>query len=145
MISALWTSVACFCRFSSSGVFCSLASIARLTRSRISAAAAFVNVTTSILSISTGGSSTHILFTILSTSTAVLPEPAAAETSISLSLKSITFFCSLVHSTLMTCLHTHFCVQAPLSVCAFCQAHHPFCHRYMFCLQSPAALNHACI
>ena len=128
----------CLCRFSSSG-FCSFKlSIARLTRSLISAAAALVNVTTSILSISTGGLSTHILFTIRSTSTAVFPEPAAADTSISLSLKSITFFCSLVHLTSILCLpimalyyYLHSMLYAlPLqSVYAFYQVHLPYCHR----------------
>ena len=59
--------------------------------SRISLAAALVKVTTRILSISTGSSGSVIFLIIRSTSTVVFPEPAAAETKMSLSLKSITF------------------------------------------------------
>ena len=64
---------------------------------RISAAAAFVNVTTKSRSISTGFCGSRILWIIRATSTAVFPDPAAAETRISRFLKSMTFCCSFVH------------------------------------------------
>ena len=71
-------------------------------------------------------------------SSLVFPEPAAAETSISLSLKSITFCCSLVHLTSILCLpimalyyYLHRLLFALLlqSEYAFYQAHLPYCHR----------------
>ena len=61
----------------------------------ISCAAAFVKVTINILSTSKFSSSTAN-FVILSTSTAVFPEPAAAATSKFLFLLSIAFFCCSV-------------------------------------------------
>lgn len=63
----------------------------------ISAAAAFVNVSTSSLSISTGLFSSVILLIIRSTRTAVLPEPAAALTRIFEFLASIAFCCASFH------------------------------------------------
>ena len=65
-------------------------------RSFISAAAAFVNVTTSNFSISTGFCLSVILPITLSTKTAVLPEPAAAETRTVPFLESIACFCESV-------------------------------------------------
>ncbi len=55
--------------------------IAAAILSLISEAAALVKVTTKSLSMSTGFSSSVIILIILSTKTAVLPEPAAAATS----------------------------------------------------------------
>ena len=63
--------------------------------SRISAATAFVNVTISIRSMS---APSHTSLNIRSTSTAVLPEPAAALTRISLPRASIARSCSSVHA-----------------------------------------------
>ena len=65
--------------------------------SLISDAAALVKVTTSKLSISTNFSLFVIIFIILSTKTAVFPEPAAAATNKLQSLLSITSCCSFVH------------------------------------------------
>ena len=70
---------------------------------RISAAAALVNVTIKRRSMSTGCSLSVMIFMIRSTSTAVLPEPAAAETNIFLSLSSMTFRWSSVHVIPMFC------------------------------------------
>ena len=80
-----------------SGSSRSLLSIASPTLVFISAAAAFVKVTTSNLSISTLFFSSVIIFIIRSTSTAVLPEPAAAETKRLQFLASITLCWSSVH------------------------------------------------
>ena len=69
------------------------------TRSLISPAAALVNVTTNSLSMSTG-SLPYLPSTIeiiLSTKTAVFPEPAAADTRRLQSLVFITLLCSSVH------------------------------------------------
>ena len=68
-----------------------------------SAAAALVNVTIKRRSMSTGWSLSVMIFMIRSTSTAVLPEPAAAETNIFLSLSSMTFRWSSVHVIPMFC------------------------------------------
>ncbi len=97
VICALCRSVACLCKCSSSGLSRSILSIASPTLLLISEAAAFVKVTTSSLSISTRLFLSDIICIILSTSTAVLPEPAAADTSIFLSRRLITSSCSLVH------------------------------------------------
>ena len=71
---------------------------------RISAAAAFVNVTISSLSISTGFYSSVISLITLSTRTAVLPEPAAALTRIFLFLAVIALLCPVVHCGIFTVL-----------------------------------------
>ncbi len=63
----------------------------------ISCAAAFVNVTTSRRSTSTGFSSLIIFLIIRSTNTAVLPDPAAAATKISRPLATTAFHWSSVH------------------------------------------------
>ena len=99
VICALCSNAACRCRCSLNGSFESSRSIACRIRSRICAAAAFVKVTTSSLSISTGCSLFRIICMIRSTSTAVLPEPAAAETSRFRFLVSITCCCSFVKVT----------------------------------------------
>ena len=65
-------------------------------RSRSWLVAARVKVTIRSLSRSTGCTGSRISRRIRSTSTAVLPEPAAAETSRLLPLVSMTFFCSSV-------------------------------------------------
>jgi hypothetical protein len=72
-------------------------------RERSSAAAARVNVTTSILDMSAGFSSLVSERMILSVSVAVFPEPAAAETSRVLSVVSIASDCSFVHECGMLC------------------------------------------
>ena len=83
------------------------------TRSRISAAAAFVKVMTSSLSISTGCSGSVIMRMIRSTRTAVFPLPAAAETRRFRCLVSMTFFCSSVHFVAITeSPFRHFLFQA---------------------------------
>ena len=66
---------------------------------RISAAAARVKVMTSRRSMSFGFSPSVIIWMIRSTSTAVLPLPAAADTRRLFSRPSITCFCSLVQFT----------------------------------------------
>ena len=65
----------------SRGLLATAAPSARPMRSRISAAAALVKVTSSRRSMSTGSSGSVRRVSTRSTSTAVLPEPAAAETS----------------------------------------------------------------
>ena len=87
----------CLLKCASNGCASHCLSIAAPIRSRISAAAALVKVTTKRRSISIGffGSVTRCM--IRSTSTAVLPDPAAADTRISRSLRSMTFCCSVVH------------------------------------------------
>ena len=83
------------------------------TRSRISAAAAFVKVMTSSLSISAGCSGSVIMRMIRSTRTAVFPLPAAAETRRFRCLVSMTFFCSSVHFVAITeSPFRHFLFQA---------------------------------
>ena len=99
VIWALWIIAACLCRCSFPPSSLSFFKIAWLIRSRISAAAALVKVTTSSLSISTGFSSRHTIFTIRSESTAVLPLPAAADTNMLQSCKSIACCCSGVNFT----------------------------------------------
>ena len=83
MIFALWISISCFFICSLSGSASTRSDSAFVIRSRICAAAAFVNVTISNRSISTARAESHpepeTSSTIRSTSTAVLPEPAAAE------------------------------------------------------------------
>ncbi len=66
------------------------------SRSRISPAAARVNVTISSRSISSGRTGSVTMDKIRSTSTAVLPDPAAALTSMLRPRSSITCFCSVV-------------------------------------------------
>ena len=99
VICALWIRVACCFRCSLSGYSINFFSIASRILSFISAAAASVNVTIRSLSTSTGGSSLVSIVIIRSTSTAVFPEPAAADTRIFRFLKSMTFCCSCVHVT----------------------------------------------
>ena len=86
-------------RCSSSGRSFSFCSTAAPILSRISAAAALVNVITSSWSISRGRSPSLIIRMIRSTSTAVLPLPAAADTRRFLFLLSITSCCLLVQFT----------------------------------------------
>ena len=117
VICALWISVACCFRCSSSGYSNSFFSIARRILSFISEAAASVNVTIRSLSTSTGGSSSVSIVMIRSTRTAVFPEPAAADTRILRFLSCMTFCCSSVHFTpipsfLLSC---HFQIHAVLS------------------------------
>ena len=104
-MSAPLRSINCFWRCSFSGFSSSFFSIALLTLSLISDAANFVKVTTSNLFISIGFFSSKISSIILSISTAVFPEPAAADTSKLVFLLSITCFCSLVHFTSLTISH----------------------------------------
>ena len=99
VICAVWSSVSCRCRCRFSGFFSSLSLMAFAMRSRIWAAAARVNVTTSSLSISTGFCSSVISRMMRSTSTAVLPLPAAAETRMLCPRASITFCCCVVNCT----------------------------------------------
>src|SRR5690606_15735780 len=66
-------------------------------RAFISAAAAFVKVATSSLSTSRGRASSAMREMMRSTSTAVLPEPAAAETSSRLPSAATAIHCSSVH------------------------------------------------
>ena len=80
VICACCTKMAWAWRCSSSGRSFSRFSTAAATLSRISAAAALVKVITSSRSISRGCSPSVIIRTILSTRTAVLPLPAAADT-----------------------------------------------------------------
>ena len=72
--------------------------MAAAIRSRISDAAALVKVTRSSCVMSMGFSGSVTRRSTRSVSTAVLPEPAAAETSSEPPRFSIAFFCSLVHS-----------------------------------------------
>ena len=78
---AVYKSCFCFKRFGLYGSFSRSELSAREIRCRISAAAALVNVTINILSTSIGFSLLVTRLITLSTSTAVFPEPAAAETS----------------------------------------------------------------
>ena len=68
------------------------------TRSRISAAAAFVNVTTSSSVMSTGLSLSRRRRIMRSTRTAVLPDPAAADSSSVCPRLSMAACCSGVHA-----------------------------------------------
>ena len=79
----------------SSGCFLHSSSSRLSILERISAAAAFVNVTIKSLSALTGDTLSVSFLITLSVSTAVLPEPAAAETS-TLPAVSIAACCSLV-------------------------------------------------
>ena len=97
VICALCNSADCFWICSLPGSASSLAVMPAAIRSRISAAAALVNVTISSLSISTGCSPSQIMRMIRSTNTAVLPLPAAADTRILLLCSSITLCCSGVN------------------------------------------------
>ena len=94
MIFALWINISCFFICSLSGSASTRSDSAFVIRSRICAAAAFVNVTISNRSISTARAESHpepeTSSTIRSTSTAVLPEPAAADTKILQFLRSMT-------------------------------------------------------
>ena len=99
VICARCSNVDCLCKCSLSGVSRRRFSIASPILCRISPAAALVKVTINKRSISTGFFSSRINPKIRSTSTAVFPLPAAAETNIFLSLTSITFFCSGVNCT----------------------------------------------
>ena len=99
-IAALWSSLRIsFANDAMVHIILAVAAIAAAILSFISAAAASVYVTTSSLSTSTGFFSSVIIEMILSTSTAVFPEPAAAETRIFLSRRSMTCRCSFVHFT----------------------------------------------
>ena len=105
-IFALFKSNICFCKFSFSGFSFNFLYIASSTLCFISDAAAFVNVTTNNLSMST--LSFIILFIILSTKTAVFPLPAAAATKILVFFSYIACFCSSVHFTFDIFSSTHF-------------------------------------
>ena len=98
-ILALCIYVVCLRKCSLYGSSAAASSKALRILSLISPAAALVNVTTRRLSMSTGSlpNSPLTMEIILSTNTAVLPEPAAADTSKLQSLVSITLSCSLVH------------------------------------------------
>ena len=78
-------------------------------RSFISPAADFVKVTITILSISTGFRSSKTRLTILSTRTAVLPDPAAALTRRLQFLSYIAVCCSLVQLLIFLILQSDFC------------------------------------
>ena len=91
VIWAYWAITACRSRWALPGSAISSLSMAARIRSRISEAAALVNVITSMRSISAGCSRSRILRMILSTRTAVLPLPAAADTSMLQFLASMTF------------------------------------------------------
>ncbi len=122
VIWALCIKVACFCKCPLSGSDSSLLAIAALILSRISAAAALVKVTTRSLSTSTGVSSSLSPQTkdrIRSTSTAVFPDPAAADTRMSLFRTSMTFFCSSVQFTPIAILRsgTYF-ISIPAMPCS---------------------------
>ena len=97
-IFAAGTSDNCLAAFISAGFSSKILLSAPEILVRISAAAAFVKVTIRSLSISTGLFSSVISFITLSTRTAVLPEPAAAETSTFLFLALIALCCCFVHS-----------------------------------------------
>ena len=97
IICALCTNVDWRCRWTLSGCASSAALIARLIRSRISAAAALVKVTINIRSMSTGSFSSRMRCKIRSTRTAVLPLPAAADTSRFSLRESMTCCCSSVN------------------------------------------------
>ena len=96
VICAICIIASCLWRFLSDGFSSIILSSAAPIRSRICAAAALVNVTTTSRSISTWLSGSVIMRIILSTRTAVLPEPAAAETRIFLLWSSIALFCCAV-------------------------------------------------
>ena len=85
----------------SPGSRASAAESAALMRVRNSPAAARVKVTISISEISAGDSLSVSSRIILSVSVAVLPEPAAADTSRVLPLVSIAVRCEFVNSTAM--------------------------------------------
>ena len=108
--------------------------MARLILSRISAAAALVKVTTRSLSISTGLFSSVTMLMIRSTSTAVLPDPAAAETRIFLSRRSMTCCCSGVK----------FMVTPPLFPLAFFAAALPPPARIRFRQPSASSNSQIC-
>ena len=82
VILALLTRVCWRIRFWSDGFNAISLSSSTLILLFISAAAALVNVTTTSLSMDTGLSESVIFWIILSTNTAVFPEPAAADTRI---------------------------------------------------------------
>ena len=82
VICAWCSRISCFWRWRFPGSSISFFEIAFPILSRIWAAAALVNVTTSSRSMSSGFSGSEIMRTILSTRTAVLPLPAAADTRI---------------------------------------------------------------
>ena len=97
---------------------------------RISAAAAFVKVTTRRFSGDTGSLPSVMSFIILSTRTAVLPEPAAAERSNVPPRDVMASFCSFVH-TLSAIAFTLQCFpyisaeQRFALVCVFTAAYRP--------------------
>ena len=86
-------------RFASSGDSAIFRRIADESLAFISAAAARVNVTISISS--TFALPSRMILRILSTRTAVLPDPAAAETRTDLSSVSIALSCSSLNLTAM--------------------------------------------
>ena len=111
-ILARFNRVICLCNLSFSGSSSIFLYNASNILSLISAAAAFVNVTTNILSISMPSFIT--LFIILSTSTAVFPLPAAAATNIFSPFSYIACFCSSVQFGIFSLLSvnvrdTRFC------------------------------------
>ena len=122
VIWAYCTIIACCCRCSLPGSSFSFFSMASWILSRISEAAALVNVITSSLSISPGLSPSVIIRMIRSTRTAVFPLPAAAETRRFLSLLSITCLCSFVQFTPMTLHCLRFRLPDRLCLCGslFC-------------------------
>ena len=97
---ALGTRDSCLLIVLFSGLFTSSALNLSTILCRISAAAAFVNVTTSSLSTDKGAFSSVTLLSTRSDKTAVLPEPAAADTKRSQSLVSIADCCSFVHTVI---------------------------------------------
>ena len=112
-ILALFSKVICLCKFVESGFSSSFLYIASRILSLISLAAAFVNVTTKILSISTPSLITLLI--IRSTKTAVLPLPSCSRYQyiISFFMNCLCLFLRPVHlfllqSTLGTGLFLYF-------------------------------------
>ena len=115
--------------------------------SRSSAAAAFVKVTISMREMSAGRFGSHSRRISRSVSTAVFPEPAAAETSRSQPSASMAHSCASVHLTLMPYLPFFcflcYCQLRAMSVCAVggrsCGRRGASCSSRMRSFRSPRA------
>ena len=131
VISALCIRDNCFIRCSSKGLSSTFFSRAASIFSFIWEAAALVNVTTRSSSISmpqeapSSLSSPSTILIILSTRTAVLPEPAAADTRRSPPLEVITSLCPFVHFMGCTSFLKHAVFHGISSVLHIKSAHIP--------------------
>ena len=151
VICARWTKDSCRWSHSFPGFSFNRSLSAFPILSFISPAAALVKVVMSSRSTSTGCSGSVIRERIRSTSTAVLPEPAAADTSRLVFLVSMTCFCSSVQVTLMILpplVSSRFLPFPAVPAAAshsppFCCQSHRHCDNCRICRHPPPAVHRA--